>query len=423
MAAIQFVSPYHRATQSPHQRLELGNWIEIDSVNSRNAPKSENIYSILRKSTIPPVKFYKPVNLPEPDEKFYKETCTEFRASLTNISQCIRFMPDHGLAGYDKEQGRISYVVEDSLWHSELHFLSHLTCEAETNWKWKTLLPVEANPISIQGTVVDAYHRYSYQYYHWHLDALPKLWLSWKYYGCDISKLDIFTGPLTRDWQYKSLSLFGAATGDKLITPKPQDICYSFESLVYAGIEFTENAKLKRPDFKSGEWGCCWSKDYFDDLRIQAQHCFHNVNAPSPRKLFVARSQSHVTHRRLVNEENVNQLLDTHGFSRIDPGLLSYEEQAVAFRDADCIVGIHGAGLTNIIFSKQECTLIELMPWGLNDVGYRLIAGSLGMRYECIYCNTHINKNLQEHYQTIPYADLEVDVTMLNAALERLDNT
>ena len=104
MAEIEFVAPYHRATQSPHHRLKASHWRAIESIVSKNLPSSQEIYQISRKATIPEAIVWKPENLPSIDEKFYKGTATTLAASIVNIAESIRFMPDHALEGYDKIQ-------------------------------------------------------------------------------------------------------------------------------------------------------------------------------------------------------------------------------------------------------------------------------------------------------------------------------
>jgi len=53
--------------------------------------------------------------------------------------------------------------------------------------------------------------------------------------------------------------------------------------------------------------------------------------------------------RRIRNEAQIANLLETLGFELIVPGELSFSEQIAAFRDATHVVAPHGAGLANIL--------------------------------------------------------------------------
>jgi capsular polysaccharide biosynthesis protein len=56
----------------------------------------------------------------------------------------------------------------------------------------------------------------------------------------------------------------------------------------------------------------------------------------------------------------LERLLADAGFSIIAPGTLAWEEQIAVFRGARIIVGPHGAGLANAVFSESGARVIEL---------------------------------------------------------------
>lgn len=80
------------------------------------------------------------------------------------------------------------------------------------------------------------------------------------------------------------------------------------------------------------------------------------------RRLFVMREN--VTRRRLLNQDELAERLAALGFTCVDPGTLSFKEQVALFQGASVVVGVHGAGLTNVLFGPQEGALIELTPDG-----------------------------------------------------------
>jgi hypothetical protein len=57
--------------------------------------------------------------------------------------------------------------------------------------------------------------------------------------------------------------------------------------------------------------------------------------------------------RGIVNEDAVCELMERHGFEIITPGDMSVEEQIAAFRNAEIIVGPHGAGLANLVYCRS----------------------------------------------------------------------
>lgn len=67
--------------------------------------------------------------------------------------------------------------------------------------------------------------------------------------------------------------------------------------------------------------------------------------------------------RSVVNEDEVCDIMRRHGFEIITPGDLDIEDQIAAFRDADVIVGPHGAGLTNLVYCRtgSNTRVVELL--------------------------------------------------------------
>jgi capsular polysaccharide biosynthesis protein len=63
---------------------------------------------------------------------------------------------------------------------------------------------------------------------------------------------------------------------------------------------------------------------------------------------------------------------------------MSIEEQIDLFYDAEYVIGTHGAGLTNIIFSCQ-IKVLELFNSEICQTHYYYLAKSLGHTYG--YCN------------------------------------
>jgi capsular polysaccharide biosynthesis protein len=103
------------------------------------------------------------------------------------------------------------------------------------------------------------------------------------------------------------------------------------------------------------------------------------------RRIFITRTGQF---RRLVNEPEIMALCAAHGFEAMQPESLSIAEQAALFANAEAIMGIKGAAMTNVLFATTPCTLMVLSPgdfidpffWDITstrDIAYGEVFGEL----------------------------------------------
>ncbi|WP_310962210.1 glycosyltransferase family 61 protein [Nocardioides terrisoli] len=134
---------------------------------------------------------------------------------------------------------------------------------------------------------------------------------------------------------------------------------------------------LSNPDLMAPSWTQSWLKRRLPD----------RGGPDLPRRLYLSRGTKRNT-RRLVDEDRHMKVLEHHGFTTIDPGTLSVQEQIDVFAAAEAIVAPHGAALTNLAFANPGLRLLELfapnyvnpcywtMADNIPDVRYRYLVGS-----------------------------------------------
>ncbi len=101
------------------------------------------------------------------------------------------------------------------------------------------------------------------------------------------------------------------------------------------------------------------------------------------RKIFLKRSVDQG--RMISNAEEIEKLMEALGFEIVENGLLNFEEQLNLYRSAAVVVGIHGAGLINLIFRYPlNCHLIEIFPSDWIEPHYYFLSNQLGYKYNCV---------------------------------------
>ncbi|MEZ0612346.1 DUF563 domain-containing protein [Fibrella sp. WM1] len=120
--------------------------------------------------------------------------------------------------------------------------------------------------------------------------------------------------------------------------------------------------------------------------------------------------------RRVQNEAEVIELLRQYGFDCIADTPRSVLEQVAIYRNAEVIVGPHGASFSNIIWCQPGTHLLELFAPTYYPDFFRNLAQSLGMQYTAYFHGeAHVGKwtrGLED--------DMYVSIPELKACLNHL---
>jgi hypothetical protein len=86
---------------------------------------------------------------------------------------------------------------------------------------------------------------------------------------------------------------------------------------------------------------------------------------PGPKRIYVTRDPK--DSRRLLDEEPVLRIVTQAGYQVVSPGNLDFSAQVAAFREATHVVGILGAGLSNLAFAPRGVHLLALTSETMQD--------------------------------------------------------
>jgi hypothetical protein len=131
-------------------------------------------------------------------------------------------------------------------------------------------------------------------------------------------------------------------------------------------------------------------------------------------------SRQHVVRRSIANEAEILNVLESHGFETVHPQELSVKEQIRTFAEAEAILGVHGSGLTNAIFSPSNATVIELQPESLayiENAVVRTLAAIRNQRFVQVvypFSEPHVDDRVRTS------ADITVDPVHLDKTLSRV---
>ena len=335
--------------------------------------------------------------------RFLQECTATFSAGWTAPLEATVFLPDQA-ALVHSEVGQ--QLVEESLWHSHLFYSSFFRNDRSTGWGWRTDHGWAIDNI-VEEPVNFCYHRFYHQYFHWFMDSLPRIWLLDRY-SPDASHAKWCVAPRLGAFQEASLALFGIGP-DRTFWPEGATV--HFKQAIIPAFEFREPLQT-RPSYNSGLHHKGWSAEYLSDIRDRASRLFDTGRFASPARIYISRGDA--SHRKVRNEDEILRFLEKLGFTAVTPGEHSLAEQVRLFSGAEVIIGVHGAGLTNIMWTKPGATVLEIMPERLDDAGYRFLSNLQGHHHHLMFARQF------PHHFGDAYGDIEIDTGPFTAAVQSL---
>ncbi len=257
----------------------------------------------------------------------------------------------------------------------------------------------------IDGDCMLIHHSWYQNYYHWMIEIMPRLFLMKDELSDkklvihkDLSKFHLDT---LKKFNFKEIVFI---SDDEVIkcekisfTSFPnyyinQPLLVDTESVnvIELNIHYPVTKGMKQ-----------WFKDNNPLLR-------QNTNLGN-KKIYISRKKA--GYRKILNEPALELLLNSEGFNKVFLEDFSFDEQVQLLHEANIVLGIHGAGLTNILFMQPGSHIINLISDQHHEFCYLSIASVANVNYSHINCQSHTKK-------TNPaYNDITVDVNKIKEIL------
>ena len=134
-------------------------------------------------------------------------------------------------------------------------------------------------------------------------------------------------------------------------------------------------------------------------------------NSGSGEKVYISRKKA--AYRHIENEEQVIRTAEANGFATIFFEDHTIAEQIVIAASAKYMVGLHGAGLTNILFMNENTAVLELKHAGdKHNLSYYSLAAVQKIKYHYLFCE-HDGKNTR-------LSNIKVNIDSFQKAIDQL---
>ncbi|RYE20547.1 MAG: glycosyltransferase family 61 protein [Sphingobacteriaceae bacterium] len=245
---------------------------------------------------------------------------------------------------------------------------------------------------------------WSDNYYHWLIDALPRLLL------LDSSKKKYRVGipyyNSTKD--YVKLTVDALGFTNHYIFQLDQTV--SVDRVILPG---------------RTAYGIDQNPTLLRSLREKLVAALEINKVQAHKNIFVSRGRAKT--RRLKNEHEIIGTLIKHNFEIVYFEELSFLEQFVLMRETKIMVGVHGANLANSLFMQPGCILVELINRQHPNLVYYHMASNLQLPYFSIPCvpdsvNPQTSDSSKIFDPNLNNADYYVEPSLFSAVLDECVN-
>ena len=217
----------------------------------------------------------------------------------------------------------------------------------------------EANAVALGGEHVFICDRFSANYYHWLCDALPRL----EAFSRRMAEFSLLLPPPLAALPHVRETL--AAWPGVRVVPFPKaDAAVRVEHLLVPG-------------------HAARNGDHAPDLmrRVRQRLIAHFAPGvePSGRRIYVSRALARI--RRIANESDLQAVLARHGFEIASFEAMPLGEQIALMAQGSALVGIHGAGLANMLFMAPGSRAAEIRQIDKVPDCFFSLADALGHEY------------------------------------------
>ncbi len=216
-----------------------------------------------------------------------------------------------------------------------------------------------------EGSYTSIFHQYSLNnnIFHWYIECLPRLHLL-----AYIQKpITILCPSNLLAYQLRQIETLSSKYSNVKIELINEDTVYKIKNYVF--LSFLNNIRSGYlPKF---------ALDYYTELVPKSN------NLTTKKRLFIDRHLNKA--RNIVNKNEVEELLKKYNFEIVCLEELEPEEQMSFFKNLEIVVAVHGAGLTNLIFS-EKVSVIELHPDTKINPPYFFLCKAKKIRYSPIIC-------------------------------------
>lgn len=305
------------------------------------------------------------------------------------------------------DEDRILYDLPFQQDNERVDFTDHAV---QSYWNGRVLVDLPSRMAGQLDGAVTLCGTASFNYSHWLIEYLPRLRAlddmpQYRHFPLLVDEASI-----QDPHQYEALQTLNRA--DRPVIPIRKGDIYRCKKLVVPSplstmpINLKEGASIKGSDVVISKLAVDYLRGHFcKPLQL---------DEGLPRRLYISRKSA--SFRRLVNEDEIQDLFERHGFVTVFPERLTFQAKLALFGGAEVVAGPASSGLTNIVFCPASTRVMLLLAeeWR-SGTFLSNIAGHIGQDLDHV-----VGKSIPGSHKTAYHRDYVMDVGVVAKALEPL---
>jgi len=189
-------------------------------------------------------------------------------------------------------------------------------------------------------------------YWHWMFDVLPRISLCSDFYN--LEKIDYFLFPnLEKNFQTDTLDLLEIPKQKRISSVEYRHI--KSENIILTDHPVLVTGNASNDNNNQPAWISKWYRNFFEEKKILTKE-------KKKKNFYIDRDDdsNRSAQRAVSNNNEVKKYLMKENFIVVKLHKMNFLQQANLFYNAECIVGLHGAGFANLVFSDPGTKIIEL---------------------------------------------------------------
>ena len=244
-------------------------------------------------------------------------------------------------------------------------------------------------------------------YWHWLFDVLPRFGLCSR--TINLNEIDYFLLPsLLKKFQRETLDCLNIPKHKRISSEKFRHI--KAKELIMTDHPLVTSGNATKDNLNIPNWIILWLKDNFLNPDII-------INKKIKNKIYIDRGDTisnHLPQRFISNEDEIKKYLLKNNFIFVKLHETKFIEQINLFHNAECIVGLHGAGFVNVVFCKPGTKIIELRSLNTGDT-IKNLSKKNDLNYSSI--DVEAKETYKFDYPT-QHGNIQIAISSLIKALE-----